>query len=280
MLRKLSPFSLTASDKDSSSAPLLRIITTENVVIFRGGKDESRGRVLRGTVCLSLHHPLKTKGIQLAFKGVEKVDCYVDGSAFAPVAKHVTETRDLVSHTWTFVRPRSGETTVLPPGAYAWPFEITLPGDLPESVNAPLGQVAYVLRAEIERPTFYFNIVEKKRIIVQRYAIPNESLLLADSVSPPWYTGHHRESNIHYTVQIPNATYSFGEVIPINIRLKNKVCEETAAVGPTEAATSGNLPPGDGQQGLPTPDASMEKMGPLPVDDVRGDGDACEADPI
>ncbi|RKP35899.1 hypothetical protein BJ085DRAFT_35553 [Dimargaris cristalligena] len=256
MFKRLAALSSSAAGKvhpsGGNSAPLLRIITTENVLIFRGGADESRGRILRGTVCLSLTAPLKTKAIRLTFQGIEKIDCYLEthpssasnawgesnASNFAnQTTRHVSEKRTLISHDWTFVTPKPGQTMVtLQPGSYAWPFEIALPGDLPESLTVPHGQVAYVLRAEVERPTLCFNIVEKKTIIVQRYAIPNESHLLSEASQPPWYSGYHKESNIRYSVQVPNSVYAFGELIPVHIRLRS---ESADRVPSTATAANG-----------------------------------------
>ncbi|KAJ1953235.1 hypothetical protein IWQ62_006042, partial [Dispira parvispora] len=226
MLKKLASLSQNPL-RTATSNPLLRIITTENTVIFRGKPDESCGRVLRGTVCLLLSHSLKARRLRLTFRGVEHVRCYLDHhqtDAVHAEDRHVDVSQDLVNHSWTFQEAEPGQAAVtLPPGSYTWPFEIALPGDLPETMCASYGEVSYMLRAELERPAFCFNVVEKKPIVIQRYVVPDESSLLSDATLPPWYSGYHSDSNLRYSVHVPNTVYAFGETIPVTIRLKNEV---------------------------------------------------------
>ncbi|KAJ1660959.1 hypothetical protein IWQ61_000174 [Dispira simplex] len=297
MLKKLTSLSQNPL-RTATSNPLLRIITTENTVIFRGKPEESRGRVLRGTVCLLLTHSLKARRLRLTFRGVEHVRCYLDHHQADTVNaddRHMDVSQDLVNHTWTFQDTEPGQAAVtLQPGSYTWPFEIALPGDLPETMCASYGEVSYMLRAELERPGFYFNVIEKKPIVIQRYMVPDESSLFSDATLPPWYSGYHSDSNLRYSVHVPNTVYAFGETIPVTIRLKNEVrrpdpqtsLEEGTSSSDSESTESAD----DGDQGLrlnldrgpststalQQPIATVETSSKVPLSECPSGSQACD----
>ena len=80
-------------------------------------------------------------------------------------AKFVDEREHFLHRVWTFISsPR-----ILQPGNYEFPFEHTLDGDSPESVEGLLGgYVIYRLKATIDRGLLSSNIYARKHIRVIR----------------------------------------------------------------------------------------------------------------
>lgn len=93
-------------------------------------------------------------------------------------------------------------------------FELPLPGDLPESVEYEHAEVYYVLKAEVERPTFSINYHDRKFLRVSRVLLPS-SLELTQSmvISNVWV------DKLSYDISVPSKVFSLGSIIPITFAL-------------------------------------------------------------
>lgn len=93
-------------------------------------------------------------------------------------------------------------------------FELPLPGDLPESINHELGEVFYVLKAVVERPTFSINYHDRRVLRVSRVLLPS-SLELTQSmvISNVWV------DKLSYDISVPSKVFSMGSLIPITFAL-------------------------------------------------------------
>jgi hypothetical protein len=126
----------------------------------------------------------------------------------------VDRTTIIMKHNWP---PFVGETThhnTLAPGNYEWPFEITLPGDTPESVEGLYQTgIAYALKATVSRGKLAKNLHAYKRLRIIRTLEPAAlELNHAMSVENVW------PNKIEYSVVIPQKAVVFGSNVPLEMR--------------------------------------------------------------
>jgi hypothetical protein len=94
----------------------------------------------------------------------------------------------------------------LAPGEHKWNFELTLSGDLPQSVETKSGQVLYTLKATVERPTFMQNILKKVPVQVMRCVLPSEfELVQSIFVSNVW------PGKMSYDITLPSKVFCRGQ---------------------------------------------------------------------
>lgn len=101
-------------------------------------------------------------------------------------------------------------------GNYEFPFEIILPGDIPETVEGmDGGQVIYKLSATIERGKWANNIHAKKYFRVIR-TIGSDSFELSQTVSieNTW------PGKIDYAISIPSKAVAIGSHVPVSLVLQ------------------------------------------------------------
>lgn len=141
------------------------------------------------------------------------------------------EERTIISKTWQFIpvgdlRPSSSSSSLsslsspfsqrrtytLKAGEKRWNFELALPGDLPQSIETAGARVVYKLKAVVERPTFYHNLVKKHPIRIVRGMMPSSEFELSQSleIRDTW------ADKMAYDISIPSRVYSQGEAIPVS----------------------------------------------------------------
>ncbi|RHZ79546.1 hypothetical protein Glove_144g25 [Diversispora epigaea] len=100
----------------------------------------------------------------------------------------------------------------LPAGIHTYPFELFLPGDLPETVNTELGKVSYCLYAQASRSRFTPKIKYRQNVEILR-TIPEH--VNAEGI------GFAREFNnmLSYEISIPKKSYPIGQNIPIEMKI-------------------------------------------------------------
>ncbi|RYP43335.1 hypothetical protein DL770_011727 [Monosporascus sp. CRB-9-2] len=103
---------------------------------------------------------------------------------------------------------------LLAPGNYEWPFELTLPGDTPESVEGLYQTgITYFLKATISRGKLAKNHHAYKRLRIIRTLEPAAlEFNHAMSVENIW------PNKIEYSVVIPQKAIVFGSNIPLEMR--------------------------------------------------------------
>lgn len=99
-------------------------------------------------------------------------------------------------------------------GEHKWDFELLLPGDLPQSLEAEGGQVVYRLKATVERTAFLQNIVKKKTFRIIRCMLPTEfDLVQTLEIHNTW------AEKMMYDIVMPTKVYARGNLIPITFHI-------------------------------------------------------------
>lgn len=104
---------------------------------------------------------------------------------------------------------------ILPAGNYEYPFEYTLPGSTPESVEGiPEASITYRLKATVGRGKLAYDLHAYKHLRVIRTLDPAAlELHHAMSVENIW------PQKVDYSIVIPHKAVVFGGHVPLNIRL-------------------------------------------------------------
>jgi hypothetical protein len=99
-------------------------------------------------------------------------------------------------------------------GEHKWDFELLLPGDLPQSLEAEGGQVLYRLKAVVERTAFLQNLVKKQVVQIVRCMLPSEfELVQTLEIHNTW------AAKMMYDILLPSKVYARGSLIPITFHI-------------------------------------------------------------
>lgn len=99
-------------------------------------------------------------------------------------------------------------------GEHKWDFELLLPGDLPQSLEAEGGQVVYRLKAMVERTAFLQNLVKKQVVQIVRCMLPSEfELVQTLEIHNTW------AEKMMYDILLPSKVYARGGLIPITFHI-------------------------------------------------------------
>ncbi|ORX99271.1 hypothetical protein K493DRAFT_335838 [Basidiobolus meristosporus CBS 931.73] len=196
----------TRSRKDSSLARLegLEIVLHKDILTMYGSSDESVGCILRGALKFQILEPMKVKSISLSFNGKVKI--------LTPAVTPLREL-DLLEHKWTFLESEQ-DPYLLAPSNYEYNFELPLPGNLPESVEVPYGDISYNLLAIVERPGFKSDFKTEKKVDIQR-----APLLFTDELLHPNVATGIWQQKVGYCVSIPDTNYTVGQTFPVHFNL-------------------------------------------------------------
>ncbi|KTW25753.1 hypothetical protein T552_03366 [Pneumocystis carinii B80] len=188
------------------------------IIILRGNNTEAEGVTVNGSVVLSINDSISVKSIIFRFYGVNKVKWteMVMSSARMPVERNQKQ-KSLVFEKEISLFPINGTKTI-GKGNHEFPFEIHIPGDIPESVGPyeqgdSMGFLVYKMKVTIERPVFLSNIVYRKHVHIIR-TLPPFSLdsIHAMYVEDTWL------NKIEYNINIPTKACEVGSIIPIDMR--------------------------------------------------------------
>jgi hypothetical protein len=187
----------------------------DEFIVFRGNEHEASGQLLKGVVVLCLKEPLKVEDVHLRLTGHCRI-AWLDGRQ-TPSGIHnhkVDRTTAILKHNW---KPFVGETNhhnTLAPGNYEWPFEIMLPGDMPESIEGLYQTgITYLFKATVSRGKLAKNLHAYKRLRIIRTLEPAAlELNHAMSVENVW------PNKVEYSVVIPQKAVVFGTSVPLEMR--------------------------------------------------------------
>ncbi|KAJ1652509.1 hypothetical protein IWQ61_007175 [Dispira simplex] len=179
----------------------------QDPVIFRGLPENSPGSVLAGYVHLHVTEATRLRALILYFKGVERLQA-------TTVRNSINAQRNIIFHTWHFL-PLGHENHLLPKGTHSFPFEVALPGHLPETIQTEHAWISYSLTAVAIRPTFRKDFVVAKPVVVQRYA-----LLDYPQLTEPLVTEGNLGSHIRYQLRVGEKRVGLGEKLSLHTSLK------------------------------------------------------------
>ncbi|PIA17335.1 hypothetical protein COEREDRAFT_14793 [Coemansia reversa NRRL 1564] len=152
-------------------------------VILRGEQSEASSQPLSGRVVFHLGHSLKVSKVTIAFQSV--------GSSKQQIRLHSTSKRVLFEHNLFnasnypkgYVRWYSRHTHNYPE-EYEYPFSITIPGNIEESIHTDFGRICYELKVTIFTCGFGINTwTESLKVPV--YRLSNYDLQHTISLNEP-----------------------------------------------------------------------------------------------
>ncbi|KAI8975082.1 hypothetical protein BDF20DRAFT_876824 [Mycotypha africana] len=192
----------------------LKIEVENKEIVLIGYPSEAAGKVLRGKVILTLEEPMKLRAITLNFLGKMKV-AWSEGIGHHQ--HYHKQEKDILEHKWQFVPvmdqlPKKSYT--LNQGRHEWDFELSLPGTLPQTLEAEGGQIIYRLKAVVERSVLLQNIVKKQPIRIVRCLSPNAfDLAQSLEIHNTW------TEKMMYDILLPSKLYTRGQLIPVTFHI-------------------------------------------------------------
>ncbi|KAI8875375.1 hypothetical protein K501DRAFT_280434 [Backusella circina FSU 941] len=195
----------------------LKIDLNTPEIILLGHASESAGKMLQGSIILNLTEPMKVRSVTLCFTGKMKVSW---SEGIGHHQHYHKQEKDIIEHKWQFlpmaaVDHAHKKAFTMAPGEHKWEFELLLPGDLPQSLEAEGGQVVYRLKATVERSAFLQNMVKKSVVRIIRCMLPSEfELIQTLEIHNTW------AEKMMYDIILPSKVYSRGQPIPITFHIK------------------------------------------------------------
>ncbi|RIA90869.1 S-antigen, C-terminal domain-containing protein [Glomus cerebriforme] len=229
------------------SSTNLQINLIEPILYFRGNTQESVGCFLRGHLILNLPKPTKIRKIEMKFVGRMKT-FWPEGKLYygsTSNRNNLCEEREIMSHNWTFLSPSpstpSSET--LPPspplnsdsnrfrilrrssssltsskphlilaGVHKYPFELFIPGNIPETIDTERGTVNYKLSATAVRSGLSSNLHVSQNVTIIRTFL-EERNSEGTAIANEW------NNQLGYEITIPKKAYPIGDSIEIDLKL-------------------------------------------------------------
>ncbi|XP_035681905.1 arrestin domain-containing protein 1-like [Branchiostoma floridae] len=136
------------------------------------------GEVVGGTVKLELNQSMKLKAIRVIFQGQASVEwdelTWTDMPKMAGSEVYLEETRTIYTAAGAFSKSLLGPLgSSLKKGAHSFPFECTLPTDVPATFKGEFGTIKYKVQAVIERPWNKSNYVSQAQFMIQDICDPS-----------------------------------------------------------------------------------------------------------
>ncbi|CAH1760270.1 10989_t:CDS:2 [Entrophospora sp. SA101] len=191
------------------SSTNLKIKLLEPNLFLRGNSRESLGCFLRGELILILNKPTKIKKLELKFNGSSKT-FWPEGRIY-----YGLQSNSYLKN--TIRKLASKDYTILQPNIYTFPFELFIPGDLPETIETDLGSVSYKLSATLFRSGFSSNLHVSQQVPIIRASMPEEINFEGIVTYSEW------KDLFGYEILIPKKAYPIGRPIEICLKLIPKV---------------------------------------------------------
>ncbi|EEH45027.2 uncharacterized protein PADG_08669 [Paracoccidioides brasiliensis Pb18] len=205
------PLTLFSSSGTASQAKYFDIRLEDDYIVFRGNEHEAASTLLKGKVILCLSEPLHIKFLRLNLTGKSRVFVQVpiSGGRRRSVREH-----NVFEKTWSFKDAGKGKMESLPAGNYEFPFDIILPGSLPESIEGLRDTwITYRFKGEIGRK-YAKDIVVRKPLRIIRTLDPSAlELSHAMSVENVW------PNKIEYSISTPSKAIIFGTSVRVDFRI-------------------------------------------------------------
>ncbi|ORX47686.1 hypothetical protein DM01DRAFT_1326747 [Hesseltinella vesiculosa] len=199
----------------------VQIELPDDTVLLVGHPEEAGGKVLKGKLRLTSSEPIKVRSVCLHFVGKMKVSW---SEGIGHHQHYYKQEKPLVKESWQFIPVPAMIQSVgsalhkksytLAAGEHVFDFELSLPGDLPQTLEAEDAQISYRFKAVVERPAFVHNLVKKLPIKVVRSMLPSEfDLYQSLEISNTW------ESKMQYDITMSSKMYALGETIRLTFSI-------------------------------------------------------------
>ncbi|KAI1942063.1 hypothetical protein LOZ66_001544 [Ophidiomyces ophidiicola] len=187
----------------------------DDYIVFRGSPEEAASAHLKGTLVLCLSEPFTIKHLKLRLVGVSRIGWTLIAGPLGGSKKQIKE-HIVFEKTWKFRDAGKGKTEIMPADNYEFPFDVVLPGSLPESVEGLADSwVTYRLKAEIGRK-YAKDIHARKPLRIIRTLDPTAlefAHLMVQAVENIW------PNKLEYSISLANKAVIFGTSITVNFRL-------------------------------------------------------------
>jgi hypothetical protein len=196
--------------------------------ILRGvAHDESEGCTVQGTCVVKVVKTIKVRRFVIWLEGRSKVS--LKSSGYSVSNTEGSESRTLYSRDQRFLG-EDGQTTILTPGEYVYPFRFDLPATLPASFRGKRGYVRYRLQASLYRPMFTSDIQASRDIPIKRCLLHDSTTAMSDIRET--FEGVHNSHKMAYSATAPSISYREGGLIRLNVamQLKNPDTQSVRAV--------------------------------------------------
>ncbi|KAI9496101.1 hypothetical protein BDB00DRAFT_162901 [Zychaea mexicana] len=191
----------------SAPATRFKIQLESQSIILCGTPEQSTGRLLRGNLMLHLRAPIRVKSIKMRLFGQMKLQWH-----------DTSKKRTVIDHEWVFLEPSKQGPHIIEAGAHTYPFELQLPGDLPETIeDSSYGQVSYKLKAIAVRPALASNLIDREVLHIYRQPTMMDRADLDDARSVR-VSGYH-EDIMTYELECRQRIFRRGDRIPAKIHL-------------------------------------------------------------
>ncbi|XP_043478851.1 arrestin domain-containing protein 17-like [Leptopilina heterotoma] len=175
--------------------------------------------IVKGHVFLTLDGPKKCRGLRIKGTGEAKTSWSTSAgkgqTRYTGHEEYFSKRQYLIGGEYDDIE--------LPHGESFFPFEFTLPSRLPSSFESKLGYIRYTIKATIDLP-WKFDIETKSAFtVISKYDLNTDS-----NASSPVVESRTRNFGcfsssppLTATLSMPVKGYVPGQVIPININIKN-----------------------------------------------------------
>ncbi|QSS57934.1 carbon catabolite repression protein CreD [Histoplasma capsulatum var. duboisii H88] len=203
------PLSFLTNGGTASQAKYFDIRLDNDYIVFRGNEHEAASTLLNGKLLLCLSEPLQIKYLRLNLTGMSKILFHGSARRRKPAREHT-----FFEKTWSFKDAGKNKLETLPAGNYDFPFDIILPGSLPESIEGLRDTfITYRFKAEIGRK-YAKSIVVRKPLRIIRTLDPSAlELSHAMSVENIW------PNKIEYSISTPSKALIFGTSVQVDFHI-------------------------------------------------------------
>ncbi|OJD13854.1 hypothetical protein AJ78_05725 [Emergomyces pasteurianus Ep9510] len=202
------PLTFLSGGGTASQAKYFDIRLDDDYIVFRGNEYEAASTLLTGKLLLCLSEPLQIKYLRLHLTGMSRV------LSVSANRKRSAKENNFFENTWSFRDAGKNKLETLPEGNYEYPFDIILPGSLPESIEGLRDTwITYRFKAEIGRK-YARDIIVRKPLRIIRTLDPSAlELSHAMSVENIW------PNKIEYSISTPSKAFIFGTSVQVDFRL-------------------------------------------------------------
>ncbi|KAI8097543.1 uncharacterized protein BX664DRAFT_326641 [Halteromyces radiatus] len=197
---------------------MLTIHLENDSLYLYGTPEASAGTEIRGCLEIYFNEPTRVNSITLRFFGILKLQWEEGSSNITHHRRQCKIKKTLIQHDWTFLSARKWPYTMEAHKTYRYPFDLVLPGNMPESITTSTGgnygSLSYDFKATVTRPLAAKNLVLYRPIQVIRQQEPCRTLF-------PRYNmviNNTYGEKVNYRIQLEKSIYQRGQ--PIRIHFK------------------------------------------------------------
>ncbi|KAK9701641.1 hypothetical protein K7432_011639 [Basidiobolus ranarum] len=180
-------------------APKFQIVLAQDTFYRSAFEEGYSSSILKGKLIFAPSSPMKVNGINLCFRG----------KLFLNTGIQPTH-RSIFQYRWAFYQ--NSRSTSFEAKEHVYEFELPLPAELPESVDADYARIQYSLRATVETPLFASNLRTDKVVNIRQHVDTFMSVRYNTHIESTW------KDMVDYEVILPSHEYSPGDTIPITFK--------------------------------------------------------------